>query len=84
MRRTRCRIGLPAWLLLCLALANTAFDVHAQTASSREQAIAIAQQQAGDGRVLGVRESRDASGRTDYEVKILVNGRVQVIYVRGN
>jgi len=62
----------------------SASDAYAQSANSREQAIAIAQKQSGgNGRVLAVREESTADGKRTYTVKIINNGRVRVIRVKG-
>jgi len=52
---------------------------------SREQAISRAlQQSGGNGKVLGVRTTKNADGTTVYSVKILTNGRVRVFQIRSN
>ncbi len=45
---------------------------------SREEAIKIAKQRSGNGRVLGVKKQIDKNGVSVYAVKIITNGRVKV------
>ena len=40
-------------------------------------------QSGGGGKVLGVREERDARGGVVYAVKVLTDGRVRVVRIRG-
>ena len=56
--------------------------VHAADAIDREHAIEIAKDRnGGDGKVLGVSTVQDASGNTQYAVKLLSNGRVRVFRI---
>ena len=53
-------------------------------AGSRNEAIAQAlAQSGGGGKVLGVKEERDARGGVVYAVKVLTDGRVRVVRIRG-
>ena len=71
-------------LILGVMVLGSFSPAFAQSASSREQAIAIAQQQnGGGGRVLAVREDTKADGKRYYTVKIITNGRVRVIRISG-
>lgn len=55
---------------------------YAADAIDREQAIEIAKGlNGGDGKVLGVATVTDASGKTQYAVKLLSNGRVRVFKI---
>lgn len=71
-------------LILGVMVLGSAAPAFAQSASSREQAITIAQQQTGGGgRVLAVREGTTPDGQRYYTVKIINNGRVRVIRISG-
>lgn len=50
----------------------------AQSARSPEQAVQIALDRHGDGKVLGVRTRQSDDGRDYFEVKILSNGEVRL------
>jgi hypothetical protein len=55
----------------------------AADAANRQQAIEFAlQQNAGAGKVLGVREIKNKNGIVVYAVKVLSDGRVRVISIK--
>lgn len=51
-------------------------------ARTRAQAIDIAKQRSGDGRVLSAKKRVNESGDSVYAVKIISNGRIKVYVVR--
>ena len=83
-RSPRTRLVPAAALVLALgAVVGTPSAAHAD-AGSRNEAIAQALAQSGGaGKVLGVKEERDARGGVVYSVKVLTDGRVRVVRVRG-
>ncbi|MEE9320182.1 MAG: hypothetical protein V3U76_07035 [Granulosicoccus sp.] len=73
-------------LLLVLFIAGgSTLPTHAAGSMSREQAISRAlQQSGGNGKVLGVRTTKNDDGSIVYSVKILTDGRVKVYRIRSN
>ncbi|MFK8075864.1 MAG: hypothetical protein AB8B84_04705 [Granulosicoccus sp.] len=73
-----------ACVSMMIAITTLAYPatVHAADALDREHAIEIAKERnGGDAKVLGVSTVQDASGNTQYAVKLLSNGRVRVFKI---
>ena len=72
-------------MLVALVLAaGSGTGVARADAGSRGEAIEQAlARSGGNGKVLGVRESVGADGRKEYAVKVLTDGRVRVVRIRG-
>ncbi len=74
---------LAAWLLLIASITLTHPAVtQAAEAASRQQAIDMAVQQNGGGKVLGVKIEKAANGRTVFAVKIMANGRIRMFRIQ--
>lgn len=70
-------------LALSLTLASVAFCSPAMAAAKNtSQAAAEAQKRNGGGKVLGVTES-NKGGKKVYQVKLIDNGKVRIITIRG-
>lgn len=81
IRRQWVRLACVSMIIAITTLAYSA-PVHAADAVDREHAIEIAKERnGGNGKVLGVATVQDASGNTQYAVKLLSNGRVRVFRI---
>lgn len=81
IRRQWVRLACVSMMIAITTLAYSA-PVHAADAVDREHAIEIAKERnGGNGKVLGVATVQDASGNTQYAVKLLSNGRVRVFRI---
>lgn len=78
--RVACTTVLLLMLLGTTVFAGSAYADGAQR--SRAEAVEIARQRSGDGRVLSVKKTVNQNGVSIYAVKIISNGRVKVYRVR--
>lgn len=75
-------IGFVLAIVIVLGSSITSTVMAAGEQRTRVQAIDIAKQRNGDGRVLSVKKTVDENGVSIFAVKIISNGRVKVYTVR--
>lgn len=77
------RIGTATLFALTLTLASGHFNlaIASEEPRTRAQAIEIAKERSGDGRVLSVTEKTTEEGVAFFAVKIISNGRIRIFNV---